>query len=135
MARSSKEGLLSALYSDDFPAQGKWLVVSASINVQGASLVHHLHGWTQRQLDNAWAQLKEPYVVRRGFGKICGTSAKSERQAVGTTHASSTRSVGASEGRKSVGGAKHADYTSLCPVYVADLSAIKTQYHDTQVRC
>ena len=85
MARSSKEGLLSALYSDDFPAQGKWLVVSASMNVQGALLVHHLHGWTQRQLDNAWAQLKEPYVVRRGFGKIFGTSAKSEGQAVGTT--------------------------------------------------
>ena len=54
LARGSKEGLLSALCSDDFPAQGKWLVVSASsINVQGASLVHHLHGWTQRQLDNA----------------------------------------------------------------------------------
>jgi hypothetical protein len=67
--RGSMEGLLSALCSDDFPAQGKWLVVSANLNVQGASLVHHLHGWTQRQVDNAWAQLKKPYVVSRRFGK------------------------------------------------------------------
>ena len=110
MARSSKEGLLSALYSDDFPAQGKWLVVSASINVQGASLVHHLHGWTQRQLDNAWAQLKEPYVVRRGFGKICGTSAKSEGQAVGTTR---IFRADQSERRESIGVCKRADWVSI----------------------
>ena len=110
MPRGSKEGLLSAICSDDFPAQGKWLLVSHNLNVPGASLVHHLPRWTQRQVDNAWVQLKEPYVVSRGFGKMFGTSAKLEAQAVGTTR---IFRADQSEGREIIGVCKRADWVSI----------------------